>query len=307
MHGPLSEISLVEVLQLLQRGQRSGTLRVTGPDPTAPRTLWLREGVVVALEPEASDAAVDEGLIARALASTDLEDGPLTVAASVRDALRSRLASAALGAMLHWSRGRFDFSEGPVPPGPLNVSPDALVLDVVESEMRRVDLAGELDEFRAVPAFVPAERLGVGEVPTLDPLDWRLLDAVDGIRNVAALAAALDEPLDAVAERVRSMQGAAILQLAAAPADIALEARAAIEAGRYNDAAQLLRTRVDAVPGDGEAWRTLGLAEVGAGRFDRAIGAWEAWRAADPTRAEEAASLTRAAQTMVEALRDTRD
>lgn len=307
MHGPLREISLVEVLQLLQRGQRSGTLRVTGPDPTAPRTLWLREGVVVALEPEASDAAVDAGLIARALASSEPDDGPATVPAPLHDALRSRLASAALGTMLHWSRGRFDFTEGPVPPGPLNVSPDALVLEVVESEMRRVDLALELDEFRAIPAFASIELMAQGTLPTLDPLDWRILDAVDGVRNVAALAAALDEPLDAVAERVRSMQAATILQLVSAPADVSLEARAAIEAGRYDEAAALLRARVTSVPGDGEAWRTLGLAEVGAGRFDRAIGAWEAWRAADPLRAEEAASLTRAAQTMVEALRDGRD
>lgn len=307
MHGPLSEISLVEVLQLLQRGRRSGTLRVTGPDPTAPRTLWLNEGAVVALEPEASDAAVDAGLIARALASSDPEDGPATVPPEVRDALRSKLASAALGTMLHWSRGRFDFAEGAPPAGPLDVSPDALVLEVVESEMRRVDLAEELDEFRAVPDFASPDSIGEGALPALDPLDWRLLDAIDGVRNVAALAAALDEPLDAVAERVRSLQGAAILQLMSAPPDVSLEARAAIEAGRYDEAAALLRARVASVPGDGEAWRTLGLAEVGAGRFDRAIGAWEAWRAADPLRAEEAASLTRAAQTMVEALRDGRD
>ena len=308
MHGPLSEISLVEVLQLLQRGRRSGTLRVTGPDPTAPRTLWLREGLVVALEPEASDAAVDAGLIARALASDETDDGPDRVPLAMRQALRSRLASASLGAMLHWSRGRFDFAEGPVPAGPLEVSPDALVFDVVESEMRRVDLAAELDEFRAIPDFVPPEAMVVVTAELkLDPLDWRLLDVVDGVRNIAALAAALDEPLDAVAERVRALQAAAILQLAAAPPDVALEARAAIEAGRYDDATALLRARVAAVPGDGEAWRTLGLAEVGAGRFDRAIGAWEAWRAADPTRAEEAAALTRAAQTMVEALRDGRD
>lgn len=307
MHGPLSEISLVEVLQLLQRGRRSGTLRVTGPDPTTPRTLWLREGSVVALEPEASDAAVDAGLIARALANDQEEDGPASVAPAIRDALRARLASAALGTMLHWSRGRFDFSEGPVGPGPLDVSPDALVLDVVESEMRRVDLAAALDEFRAIPAFVPAEILAAGAIPSLDPLDWRLLDAVDGVRTVAALAATLDEPLDAVAERIRSLQAATILHLVSAPADVALEARAAIEAGRYDEAAALLRIRVAAVPGDGEAWRALGLAEVGAGRFDRAIGAWEAWRAAEPARAEEAASLSRAAQTMVEALRDGRD
>ena len=307
MHGPLSEISLVEVLQLLQRGRRSGTLRVTGPDPTTPRTLWLRDGSVVALEPEASDAAVDVGLIARALANEQEEDGPATVAPAIRGALRARLASAALGTMLHWSRGRFDFSEGPVGPGPLDVSPDALVLDVVESEMRRVDLAAELDEFRAIPTFLSAEVISAGAIPSLDPLDWRLLDAVDGVRSVAALAAALDEPLDAVAERIRSLQAATILHLVSAPADVALEARAAIEAGRYDEAAALLRIRVAAVPGDGEAWRALGLAEVGAGRFDRAIGAWEAWRAAEPARAEEAASLSRAAQTMVEALRDGRD
>ncbi len=307
MHGPLSEISLVEVLQLLQRGRRSGTLRVTGPDPTAPRTLWLREGLVVALEPEASDAAVNDGLIARALASEEADDGPDTVPAPIRDALRARLASAALGVMLHWSRGRFDFAEGVVAVGPLAVSPDALVFEVVETEMRRVDLAAEFDQFRAIPAFAPTETLADGPAPSLDPLDWRLLDAVDGVRNVAALAAALDEPLDVIADRVRSLQSTAILQLAAAPADVSLEARAAIEAGRYDEAAALLRSRVAAVPGDGEAWRTLGLAEVGAGRFDRAIGAWEGWRAADPLRAEEAASLTRAAQTMVEALRDGRD
>lgn len=308
MHGPLSEISLVEVLQLLQRGRRSGTLRITGPDPTAPHTLWLRGGVVVALEPEASDAAVDAGLIARAMASEDADDGPTTVPTAMRESLRARLASSALGTMLHWSRGRFDFAEGPVPAGPLEISSEALVFEVVESEMRRVDLAAGFDDFRAVPEFAAPEVLVAGRSAlSLDPLDWRLLDAVDGVRNIAALAASLDEPLDTVAERVRSLHAAAILQLAPAAPDVALEARGAIEAGRYDEAASLLRARVAAVPSDGEAWRSLGLAEVGAGRFDRAIGAWEAWRAADPTRAQEAATLSRAAQTMVEALHDGRD
>lgn len=307
MHGPLNEISLVEVLQLLQRGRRSGTLRVTGPDPTTPRTLWIREGRVVALEPEASELALDAGLIERSLATEDAEVGPDQLPAAVREELRTRLASAALGTMLHWSRGRFDFAEGAVVDGPLDLSPDALVFEVVEAEMRRVELGAELDEFRAVPCFVSPEQLGRGGPVGLDPLDWRLLDAVDGVRNVASLAAALGESLETVADRVRSLQAAAILQLAAAPPDVSLEARAAIEAGKYDEAAALLRARVASMPGDGDAWRMLGLAEVGAGRFDRAIGAWEAWRAADPAHAEEAVLLTRAAQTMVEALRESRD
>lgn len=310
MHGPLSEIGLVEVLQLLERGRRSGTLRVTGPDPTAPRTLWLRGGRIVALEPDAGDAAVDAGLVQRALAIDGDPSGaehPALLPVATRERLRRRLAGQALGAMLHWSRGRFDFAEGRVDDGPLDLSADDVIFAVVDAEARRVDLAAELHGFHLVPAFAPADRLADGPALSLDATDWRLLDAVDGVRDVAALAAALGEPLEEVAERVRALLAATILVPTVAPLDAALQARAAIEAGRYDDAVALLRARVAAAPVDGDAWRLLGLAEVGAGRFDRAIGAWESWSAADPGRTDEAASLTRAARTMVEALRETRD
>lgn len=310
MHGPLSEIGLVEVLQLLERGRRSGTLRVTGPDPTAPRTLWLREGRIVALEPEAGDEAIDAGLVQRALAvagDPTSSDHPALLPASTRERLRVRLAGRALGAMLHWSRGRFDFAEGRVDDGPLDLSADDVIFAVVDAEARRVELAAALDGFHLVPAFALPERLGEGGPVTLDATDWRLLDAIDGVRDVGALAALLGEPLEEIAERVRALLAAAILVPTAAPPDVALQARAAIEAGRYDDAVTLLRARVAAVPADGDAWRLLGLAEVGAGRFDRAIGAWESWSAADPGRTDEATSLTRAARTMVEALRETRD
>lgn len=310
MHGPLAEIGLVEVLQLLERGARSGVLRVVGPDPTAPRVLELRGGRIAALHPDADDAAVARALIARHLAAEDPGaplDGPAAVAETERTALRERLAARALGEMMHWSRGRFDFEERPVPDGVLALSVDALILDVVDAETRRVELAVEFRDFHLVPAFVAPDRLRHGEPVTLEPIDWRILDAVDGVRDLAAVAAAIDEPPEDVAIRVRWLMGAAILELTEAPADVAVDARAAIEAGRYDDAVALLRTRVAAMPGDGTAWHTLGLAEVGAGRFDRAMEAWEAWRTAAPGHADEATSLIRAARTMLEALRDARE
>jgi predicted TPR repeat methyltransferase len=95
--------------------------------------------------------------------------------------------------------------------------------------------------------------------------------------------------------------------MTAAPANPALAARAAIEAGRYDAAVGLLESRVSTVGDDREAWRLLGLAEVGAGRFDRAIEAWESWRQAEPALAHEATALIAAARTMLEALRDHRD
>ena len=310
MHGPLNEIGVVEVLQLLERGRRSGILRVVGPDPAALRTLFLREGRVVALEPDAGDTALDAALEARHFAIADAtvpELGAAALPVPLREELRGRLAVRALDTMLRWSRGRFDFAEEAVAQGPLDLTIESLVLQVVEAETRRAELGAELAGFLAVPVFAPVEAIANGSPVMLTPLDWRVLDAVDGWRNVSALAAALDEPIEDVAERVRTLVAATILVLQDAPRDVTLDARAAIEAGRYEDAVALLVGRVAASPGDGEAWHALGLAQVGAGRFDLAVEAWEAWGTASPSRAREAAALQQAARTMLEALHETRD
>lgn len=310
LHGPLHEIGLVEVLQLLERGQRTGRLRVVGPDPSVPRVILIRQGRIVGVSPDADEAAVARGLVRRhlAVATDDAVDGPEAVGSAVRAELRERLAVRALAAMLAWTRGRFDFSEDQAAAGHLDWSPDALLLDVVRREGRRLDLAEALGGFDRVPRLLAqaTDEAPPGHV-TLDATDWRLLDAVDGVRDVAALAAVLEEPLEEVAERVRDLMAAAILDLQAPTTDVATQARGAIEAGRHAEAIPPLQARLAAVPGDGEAWRLLGLAEVGAGRFARAIEAWEAWAAADPRRADEAAALVRAAHTMLEALQESRD
>lgn len=305
MHGPLHEIGLVEVLQLLARGARHGTLRVTGPDPTMPRTVRLRAGRVVAVAPDATDEAIGRALVARHLLGDAAAHADL--APEIHDAMRHDLAMRVIAVMLHWTRGRFDFTEEEVEEGSLDIDVEAILRELVDRESRRVEVAAQLDDFHAVPGFVEAASLAEGEAPILETLDWRILDAVDGRRDVGAIAAQLDEPLDTVGERVRALLGAAILELAPAPVNDAVAARAAIEAGRYDLAVTLLESRAGTAPGDREAWRLLGLAEVGGGRFDRAIRAWQAWQRAEPALAHEAAALIAAAQTMLEALRDHRD
>lgn len=306
MHGPLSEIGLIEVLQLLERGGRSGTLRLVGPDPNAPRVLRIHAGALAAIEPDAADAAVARALVRQHLVAADdpadVQDDP-----SLHEAVRSRLARRALGMLLHWSRGRFDFHEEETPPGPLAWSADAMVLDLVSDESRRVELGQALADWHAIPEFQPPETVAAGGRLLFEPLDWRILDAIDGVRDVASIAALLEEALEAVGDRVQRLEATAILHLRAPPADGAAEARTAIESGRYDDAVAQLRARVTAVPHDAEAWRTLGLAEVGAGRFEHAVEAWTTWQETAPDRRADADALIRAATTMMEALRESRD
>jgi hypothetical protein len=307
MHGPLSEIGLVEVLQLLQRGRRNGVLRLTGPDPASQRVIHLSRGKVTRLEPDAGDTALLSSLVRRhTLAHGDsLDDCPDPGAVA---ALRIELMQRAIGMMLHWTRGRFDYQETPIADGPLDVPIDALILELVAAETRRVELAPVLGEFRAVPGFATHHALPASETIELDVLHWRVLDAVDSLRDVAAIAAHLAEPLDAVGQRVIALMAMGILELRnPIPESSSTAASVAIEAGRYEDAVARLRQRVRSAPDDDEAWRTLGLAEVGAGRFERAIDAWQDWANARPERTEAAAALIRAASTMMETIGDHRD
>jgi hypothetical protein len=306
MHGPLSEIGLIEVLQLLERGGRSGLLRVVGPDHDAPRTLRVAHGRVVALDPDASDDAVTRALVRRHELAPDATV-ERTIDVAHREAVRTELARVALATMLHWARGRFDFEADAPGTGPLHWSPDALVLDLVATESHRAELAEALAGWGGRPVLAPASRVADGDRVTLGPLDWRILDAADGRRDLAALAAHLGEPLEAVGDRVRELVAAAILQLHDPVVDATQQARMAIDSGRYDEAVERLRARVSEAPADGEAWRTLGLAEVGAGRFDRAIAAWTAWQAALPDESGDADALIRAARTMMEALSASRD
>ena len=308
MHGPLSEIGLIEVLQLLERGRRSGMLRVSGGDPERTCELHLAGGVIVALEPDAGDAATTAALLARHLISdAEAAGDPEMLRRPPAPEMRTQLAVQTLATMMHWQSGRFDFESHALAGGPLSLSPDALVFHLVASESRRVELAGPTAEFRGIPAFADCERIEAGPAPAFAPLDWRVLDLIDGTRDVLTLARELDEPLEDVAACVQGLQAAAILDLRSPSPQPAVVARAAIDAGRYEEAVGVLRSHLAEHPDDSAGWRALGLAEVGAGRFDRAIEAWQSWRTGDPEHAGDAAALMQAARTMVEALRESRD
>ena len=162
---------------------------------------------------------------------------------------------------MHWNRGRFDFTEADTESGPLTWSADALVMALVDDESRRVELGEEMQDWHAIPAFCAADAVARGEVLALGALDWRILDVVDGQRDVAAISASLDEPLEDVGARIRELVAGGILQLLPPAADGTAEARQAIDAGRYDEAADRLRLQLHAAPQDAEAWRTLGLAE----------------------------------------------
>lgn len=305
MHGPLDEIGLVEVLQLLARGERNGVLQVTGGDVLDVHEIHLAKGVIVGIHPDADDERTHAALVRQCLIAADDPRDDETMTSPLARAMRLRLAVQALAAMVRWRSGRFDFVTATAT-GPLALAPDRVLFDLVDLESRRVELAEVTDEFRAVPVYLPAESVERGEPVQLSAMEWRLLQLVDGRRDLRTLAAFLDASVEDVASSVLRLQGAAILEVHR-PSVPAWSAEAALASGHYVDAAERLRVRLAETPDDAAAWRALGLAEIGAGRFADAIDAWQHWQDRDPDHAGDAVTLVQAARTMVEALREPRD
>lgn len=307
MHGPLSEIGLIEVLQLLERGRRSGRLRIVGPTNDSPRTVRIRDGVIVALEPDSDDRAVTKALIHRGEVAPVGDDEAEPIPESHRQDVRERLARLALGKMLHWEQGRFDFEAGPVPDGPLAWSTDMLVLDLVATESQRAELQDELGDWQLVVERAPIDQLRTGGPVSLEAIDWRILDGIDGHRDIARLAAHLREPLEEIGSRLRVLQAAAIIQLRAPEQERRELGGVTARLPDPSPSIDHLMSHLGQTPSDGSAWRSLGLAEVGAGRFDRAVTVWQSWQRAVPSDAGAAQALIDAAQTMMEAMRDSRE
>ncbi len=160
MHGPLSEIGLIEVLQLIERGGRSGMLRLTGVSPGVPCLVHIRAGSIVALEPAASDDATRRALVARHLVSAaEADEDPAGAGTSGRASSAGPARRAGAGGHGALAARALRLRVGRGGGRPARSSPDALVFDLVNSESRRVDVAPLMDEFRAVPDFTPANLL----------------------------------------------------------------------------------------------------------------------------------------------------
>jgi hypothetical protein len=172
LEGSLGELTLVDVLQLLELGRRTGVLR-----------LW--------------DGA------RRAVGAVQLSDGGVCEAFAVAGAHPVHAASDdesavvdALGALLRVAGGRFAFTPGPVAPDGRPLRLERLLVEA----MRRADewarLADVIPGPDAVAVLAADERSGP-VAPTAR--QWAVLAELDGVRDVATLAAALGRPPLAVA------------------------------------------------------------------------------------------------------------
>jgi hypothetical protein len=214
IEGPLRELGIHDVFQLLDLSRKTGQLRVTSQLRDNEGTVYFTNGKVAFASIRSNPYPIGEMLVrAGKITEADLTDARATQAArgngirlgeilvemgSVTPKEMERQVRLQIEAvvfeLMSWREGFFSFEEGPT----TDVPGDASV--VVSTESLLMEGARRIDEWSRIEAKVP--HLGVVPVlapgPSqhqaqldLRPNEWEVLTMIDGQRDLRAIAGAL--------------------------------------------------------------------------------------------------------------------
>jgi hypothetical protein len=216
IQGPLRELGIHDVFQLLDLGRKTGGLRIASALRQNEGTIWFHEAAVVAASIQSNPCPLGTALIR----AGKIREEDLTQARALQNQGDPRrigeilLASGAIGeraleaqvrahiedvvfTMLGWSEGYFVFEECVADAIPretdLRISVGHLLLEAA----RRIDewsrIQGRVAHLGVVPQLAPPGGDESGSL-TLTPFEWRVLAATDGVRDVQAIALSLGAP-----------------------------------------------------------------------------------------------------------------
>lgn len=304
IQGPLRELGIHDVFQLLDLSRKTGVLRVASELRQNEGTIWFESGGVVAATIRSNPHRIGDVL---------LRAGKLTEADLVRaramqgegDGRRLGEILVAIGALgrrelemqvraqvedvvftvLGWSEGHFIFEEGTAAEiprdAPIRISTESLLMEGA----RRIDewsrIQSRLPHLGVVPRLAPSPSEEPGSLQ-LTPFEWRVLAACDGTLDVRAIARSLAAPDFDVARTIFGLESAgvvlvqdpAVLSAAAAPREDATPLLSQGETFLRRGDPVAARTVADAVlaafPGDARGHLLMGRAHLAEGRYHEA-------------------------------------
>src|SRR5512134_543890 len=238
IEGPLRELSIHDVFQLLDLSRKTGVLRVESDLRNNAGTIYFHEGSIVYAEIRSNPHLLGELLVRTGrITRAELEEGrelqrrqgdrprigEILVTLGVitsRDLQRHvRLqVEEVVFEVTSWTEGHFSFSEGPlegVPPdGGVRIRVEALLMEGA----RRIDewsrIEKRIPHLGVVPALALSSEASEGQLDLLPP-EWEVLALIDGARDVRAIAADLSRSEFDVAKTLFGLESAGVIVLLA--------------------------------------------------------------------------------------------
>ncbi|HXX47147.1 MAG TPA: DUF4388 domain-containing protein [Myxococcota bacterium] len=236
IEGPLRELGIHDVFQLLDLSRKTGVLRVTSDLRHNAGTIYFHEGAVIFAEIRSNPHPLGAILLRTGkVTEADLERAR-DMQTRLGDTRRLGQILVALGALtpreverqvrfqieevvfevMSWREGFFSFSEEPITDAPaesaVRISTEALLMEGA----RRIDEWSRIEKrvphLAVVPRLAPAAVNSDGELDLLPP-EWEVLTMIDGARDVRAIARELGRSDFDVAKTVFGLESAGVVAL----------------------------------------------------------------------------------------------
>jgi Tfp pilus assembly protein PilF len=304
IEGPLRELGIHDVFQLLDLSRKTGALRVTSELRDDAGDVLFDGGKVIHASVRSNPTSIERILrqagkitdadmtAAAAIAGDDLGLGDRLVQAGVinQRELERQLRQAiecVVFELMSWREGFFSFEERAVK----DVTLDARIRISTESLLmegaRRIDewsrIADKVPSLSVVPELAPVD---ADRAPVLDllPHEWEVLMMIDGERDLRAIAAAIGRSEFDVAKIAYGLIATGVVAMRvpvrdavsiAPPLDsqdaVVLEARTALGAGQNDAALAAARALLAADPSLTQARLIASRALIRLGQYDAAV------------------------------------
>jgi hypothetical protein len=300
IEGPLRELGVHDVFQLLDLTRKTGALRIRSALRDNDGVVQFRNGRVVGASMRDENHRLGQMLVKAGRVTAEELLGALKIRIQPGETRRVGEILVALGAisqreldrqvrrqvesvvfeLLSWSEGYFSFEEGV---SEFDEGDDATALTaeaLLMEAARRIDewarMADRIPHADVVPALSDAE---ADHAATLDlrPHEWQVLAAVDGTSSVRTIAASVGLSEFDAARVIYGLLSTGVLTLVLTlPVleDDALvhlsDAREASREGRFADVVSATERAIRQAPGIAEAHALAGLALADLNRLDEA-------------------------------------
>lgn len=317
IEGPLRELGIHDVFQLLDLSRKTGALRVTSElrdneglvyfdagkvlhasirsNPHPLGTLLVRSGKIVEADLERARAMQQKG-DRRRLGEILVEIGAITPRELERQ-VRLQI-EAVVFELMSWREGFFSFEERPVEDAPaeatIRISTESLLMEGA----RRIDewsrIADKVPHLGVIPVLAAVH----DDHPTLLdllPNEWEVLTIIDGRADLRGIANALGRSEFDVAKIAYGLVTTGVVELRLTETGtpngmVAIEdagphvqrAEAALAAGQLDDALVAARLGISADPGSASARLAAGRALLRLGRSADALDELRRALRADP-------------------------
>jgi hypothetical protein len=236
IEGPLRELGIHDVFQLLDLSRKTGALRVTSELRHNQGTIYFEDGVIIFAEIRSNPHPLG-GLLMRTGKITEADlDRARDMQQRQGDKRRLGEILVALGAItqreverqvrfqieevvfevMSWNEGYFSFSEGPITHVPTEIAVRIPVEALLMEGARRIDewsrIEGRIPHLGVVASLAPLPPGGGGELDLLPP-EWEVLALIDDRRDVRGLATELGRSDFEVAKTLFGLESAGVIVL----------------------------------------------------------------------------------------------